>query len=110
MRAHATSKMTGPSAEIAPEDTGRQRTRPVLPSPMRMTDAQMYARFAAGDPAYNGRFFTGVRTTGIYCLPACKARKAQAKNVRFFPTAERARAAGFRACRKCHPDDFARGA
>ncbi|MDB6167972.1 MAG: transcriptional regulator, AraC family [Verrucomicrobia bacterium] len=77
---------------------------------MRMTNAQMYARVLAGDPAYNGRFFTGVLTTGIYCLPACKARKPKPGNVRFFPSCEAARAAGLRACRKCHPDDFARGA
>ena len=75
-----------------------------------MTASKMYGRFLAGDPAYNGRFFTGVRTTGIYCLPSCKARKPRFENVRFFPTCEAARAGGFRPCRKCHPDDFARGA
>lgn len=77
---------------------------------MRMTDAQMYARVLAGDASYNGRFFTGVLTTGIYCLPSCKARKPKSENVRFFPSCEAARLAGLRACRKCHPDDFARGA
>jgi AraC family transcriptional regulator of adaptative response / DNA-3-methyladenine glycosylase II len=77
---------------------------------MRMTHAQMYSRLLASDPAYNGRFFTGVLTTGIYCLPSCKARKPKPENVRFFPTCEAAREAGLRACRKCHPDDFARGA
>lgn len=77
---------------------------------MRMTSATMYDRFLAGDAAWNGRFFTGVTTTGIYCLPSCKARKPKPQHVRFFPTVEAARAAGFRACRKCHPDDFARGA
>jgi len=77
---------------------------------MRMTHAQMYTRLLAGDATYNGRFFTGVLTTGIYCLPACKARKPKPENVRFFPTCEAARAAGLRACKKCHPDDFARGA
>lgn len=75
-----------------------------------MTDAQMYRRFSASDPDFNGRFFTGVLTTGIYCLPSCKARKPKQENVRFFPSCEAAREAGFRACRKCHPDDFARGA
>lgn len=70
----------------------------------------MYARLLAGDASCNGRFFTGVLTTGIYCLPSCKARKPKPENVRFFPTCEAARAAGLRACRKCHPDDFARGA
>lgn len=77
---------------------------------MRMTNATMYARVLAGDASCNGRFFTGVLTTGIYCLPSCKARKPRPENVRFFPTCEAARAAGLRACRKCHPDDFARGA
>src|SRR5476651_2184728 len=77
---------------------------------MRMTNATMYARVLAGDASCNGRFFTGVLTTGIYCLPSCKARKPRPENVRFFPTCEAARAAGLRACKKCHPDDFARGA
>ena len=77
---------------------------------MRLTNAAMYARVLAGDASCNGRFFTGVLTTGIYCLPACKARKPKAGNVRFFPTCEAAREAGLRACKKCHPDDFARGA
>ena len=77
---------------------------------MRLTHAKMYDRLLASDASWNGRFFTGVLTTGIYCLPGCKARKPKSENVRFFPTCEAARAAGLRACRKCHPDDFARGA
>lgn len=77
---------------------------------MRLTDKTMYARVLAGDADYNGRFFTGVLTTGIYCLPSCKARKPKPENVRFFPTCEAARATGLRPCLKCHPDDFARGA
>src|SRR5579863_7076912 len=77
---------------------------------MRMTHAQMYARLLASDPAWNGRFFTGVLTTGIYCLPSCKARKPKPQNVRFFPSCDAAREAGLRPCLKCHPDDYARGA
>ncbi len=77
---------------------------------MRLTNATMYGRLLAGDASYNGRFFTGVLTTGIYCLPSCKARKPKPENVKFFPTCEAAREAGLRACKKCHPDDFARGA
>ncbi|MGC4071704.1 MAG: Ada metal-binding domain-containing protein [Nibricoccus sp.] len=77
---------------------------------MRLTDKTMYARVLAGDADYNGRFFTGVLTTDIYCLPSCKARKPKQENVRFFPTCEAARAFGLRPCLKCHPDDFARGA
>jgi AraC family transcriptional regulator of adaptative response / DNA-3-methyladenine glycosylase II len=75
-----------------------------------MTHAHMYSRFLASDPAWNGRFFTGVLTTGIYCLPSCKARKPKSENVRFFPSCDAARGAGLRPCLKCHPDDFARGA
>src|SRR3954468_3894942 len=77
---------------------------------MRMSHAKMYERLLESDACYNGRFFTGVLTTGIYCLPACRARKPKPDNVRFFPTCEAARAAGLRPCKKCHPDDFARGA
>jgi AraC family transcriptional regulator of adaptative response / DNA-3-methyladenine glycosylase II len=54
--------------------------------------------------------FFGVATTGIYCIPSCGARKPLRKNTLFFPDAEAARAAGLRPCRKCRPDDFARGA
>src|SRR3954462_1738121 len=77
---------------------------------MRMTHATMYARVLESDASCNGRFFTGVLTTGIYCLPACKARKPKPQNVKFFPTCEAARAAGLPPSKKCHPDDFARGA
>src|SRR6516165_1414283 len=77
---------------------------------MRMTNATMYARVLASDASYNGRFFFGVTSTGIYCLPSCHAKKPLRRNTQFFPTCEAARAAGLRACKKCHPDDFARGA
>jgi AraC family transcriptional regulator, regulatory protein of adaptative response / DNA-3-methyladenine glycosylase II len=77
---------------------------------MRLNPTQLYARVLAGDASDNGRFFFGVTTTGIYCLPSCKARKPKPENTRFFPTAEAARASGLRPCKKCHPDDFARGA
>ena len=77
---------------------------------MRMTNATMYARVLASDASCNGRFFFGVTSTGIYCLPSCHAKKPKPENTRFFPTVEAARASGLRACKKCHPDDFARGA
>ncbi len=77
---------------------------------MRMSHRTLFARVLASDASCNGRFFTGVLTTGIYCLPSCRARKPKPENVQFFPTCEAARAAGLRPCRKCHPDDFARGA
>ena len=76
---------------------------------MRLSQATLYGRLLASDPTYDGRFFTGVLTTGIYCLPSCRARKPKPENVRFFPTCQAARAAGLRACKKCHPDDYALG-
>ena len=75
-----------------------------------MSHTEMYSRVLASDPAWNGRFFMGVLTTGIYCLPSCGARKPKSENVRFFPSCDAARAAGLRPCKKCYPDDFARGA
>ena len=56
------------------------------------------------DPAYDGIFFTGVRTTGIYCRPVCPVKKPLTKNVEFFPTAAAAEVAGFRPCLRCRPE------
>jgi AraC family transcriptional regulator of adaptative response/methylated-DNA-[protein]-cysteine methyltransferase len=56
------------------------------------------------DSRYDGRFFTGVRTTGIYCRPVCPVRPAQARNVSFYPSAAAAEAAGFRPCLRCRPE------
>lgn len=60
------------------------------------------------DRSFDGRFVTGVLSTGIYCRPSCAARHPKRKNVRFFAQAEQAEAAGLRACLRCHPNDFAR--
>jgi AraC family transcriptional regulator, regulatory protein of adaptative response / methylated-DNA-[protein]-cysteine methyltransferase len=54
--------------------------------------------------AYDGRFFSGVRTTGVYCRPVCPVRPARAENVRFFASAAAAEAAGFRPCLRCRPE------
>ena len=56
------------------------------------------------DHRYDGRFFTAVRTTGIYCRPVCPVRPAQARNVTFYPSAAAAEAAGFRPCLRCRPE------
>ena len=55
------------------------------------------------DRRYDGRFFTGVRTTRIYCRPVCPVHPTQARNVGFFPTAA-AEAAGYRPCLRCRPE------
>jgi AraC family transcriptional regulator of adaptative response / DNA-3-methyladenine glycosylase II len=56
------------------------------------------------DRRHDGRFFSGVRTTGIYCRPVCPVRPAQGRNVTFYPTAAAAEAAGFRPCLRCRPE------
>jgi AraC family transcriptional regulator of adaptative response/methylated-DNA-[protein]-cysteine methyltransferase len=60
------------------------------------------------DRAFDGRFVTGVMTTGIYCRPSCAARHPDRRNVRFFADGAQARAAGLRPCKRCLPDDVAR--
>src|SRR5258708_6541041 len=56
------------------------------------------------DPRFDGRFFTAVTTTGIYCRPICPAPTPHAAPVSFYACAAAAAAAGFRACRRCHPE------
>ncbi|MEY9888760.1 AraC family transcriptional regulator of adaptative response / DNA-3-methyladenine glycosylase II [Catenulispora sp. MAP5-51] len=63
-----------------------------------------YRAVASRDTRFDGRFFTGVTTTGIYCRPICPARTPKPENVRFFRVAAAAEAAGFRTCRRCRPD------
>jgi len=58
----------------------------------------------ARNPAFDGLFFTGVRTTRIYCRPVCPVRPARSENVAFFPTAAAAERAGFRPCLRCRPE------
>ncbi|MFC4639905.1 Ada metal-binding domain-containing protein [Deinococcus hohokamensis] len=70
----------------------------------------MLSRMLAADAAYDGRFITGVTSTGIYCLPSCRARKPRPANVVFYRTAAEARAAGLRACLRCRPDTYCAGA
>ncbi len=63
-----------------------------------------YRAICQRDARFDGRFFTGVKTTGIYCRPICPARIPQSKNVIFFPTAAAAQEAGFRPCLRCRPE------
>ncbi len=63
-----------------------------------------YRAVCQRDARFDGRFFTGVKTTGIYCRPVCPARTPFSKNVIFFPTAAAAQEAGFRPCLRCRPE------
>jgi len=56
------------------------------------------------DPRFDGRFYVGVLTTGIYCRPVCPARMPAEDNVRYFPSSASAQDAGFRPCLRCRPE------
>jgi AraC family transcriptional regulator, regulatory protein of adaptative response / methylated-DNA-[protein]-cysteine methyltransferase len=59
---------------------------------------------ASRDRRYDGLFFSGVRTTGVYCRPVCPVRPAKAQNVSFYPSAAAAEQDGFRPCLRCRPE------
>jgi len=64
---------------------------------------EMYRALVDRDEAYEGIFFVGVRTTGIFCRPTCAGRKPLRQNVEFFRTTSEALFAGYRPCLRCHP-------
>jgi AraC family transcriptional regulator, regulatory protein of adaptative response / methylated-DNA-[protein]-cysteine methyltransferase len=63
----------------------------------------MQRAYLERDAAFNGLFYLGVRTTGIFCRPTCPARKPRPQNVEYFSTARDAVAAGYRPCKRCRP-------
>ncbi|MBC7274499.1 MAG: methylphosphotriester-DNA--protein-cysteine methyltransferase family protein, partial [Streptomyces sp.] len=69
-----------------------------------MDEDTRYEAVRSRDGRFDGEFFFGVTTTGIYCRPSCPAVTPRRHNVRFFTTAAAAQGSGFRACRRCRPD------
>ncbi len=69
------------------------------------TPATLYRAVVRRDPAYEGVFWLGVRTTGIFCRPTCRARPPRPENVEFFADAAEAAAQGYRACKMCRPTE-----
>lgn len=67
-------------------------------------DEMYYAAFKAKDARFDGRFFAGISSTGIYCRPVCRVRMPKKENCSFYPSAAAAEAAGFRPCLKCRPE------
>src|SRR5688500_14206298 len=65
--------------------------------------AEMEAAYRHRDASYDGLFYLGVRTTGIFCRPSCPARKPLARNVEYFRSVREAMFAGFRPCKRCRP-------
>jgi AraC family transcriptional regulator of adaptative response/methylated-DNA-[protein]-cysteine methyltransferase len=75
---------------------------------LTLSDDACWRIALAKDRRFDGRFVTGVHSTGIYCRPSCPARAPKRENVRFYATTAEARAAGLRACKRCEPDALAR--
>lgn len=63
----------------------------------------MYNAFLNKDKSFEGIFYTGVKTTGIFCRPSCTARKPVLSNIEFFDSVKNALLAGYRPCKKCNP-------
>ncbi len=68
-------------------------------------DASRWRALEHRDRSADGAFFVAVATTGIYCRPWCPSRRPRRENVTFYDTAEEARRAGYRACKRCRPED-----
>jgi AraC family transcriptional regulator of adaptative response / DNA-3-methyladenine glycosylase II len=88
--------------------TGTDPTSTSAPAPatgLELDDDARYRAMRTRDPRFDGWFFIGVRTTGIYCRPSCPTPvQPKRSNIDFYPTAAAAQQAGFRACKRCRPD------
>ncbi|MFI7638596.1 DNA-3-methyladenine glycosylase 2 family protein [Nonomuraea sp. NPDC049400] len=73
-------------------------------SPLELDFDSCYRAVSARDARFDGRFYTAVTTTRIYCRPICPARTPSSRNVRFYRHAASAEAAGFRPCKRCRPE------
>jgi AraC family transcriptional regulator of adaptative response/methylated-DNA-[protein]-cysteine methyltransferase len=93
-------------ATLAPASDG---PRPIEVDNVSRLDAETaWAAFMRRDRSWDGRVIGAVKTTGIYCKPSCPARRPKREHVLFYASAAEARAAGFRACLRCRPDEVGR--
>ena len=69
-----------------------------------LTDNEKWEAVIRCDKVYDSLFFYGVKTTGVFCRPSCKAKAPIRKNIGFFHTADDALVGGFRPCKRCRPD------
>src|SRR4051794_3356648 len=84
-----------------------QTARPLIPAgdvPHGTAD-RFWLAIQTRDAGFDGLFYYGVHTTGVFCRPACPSRRPRRANVSYFALPEAARAAGFRACLRCRPDE-----
>lgn len=76
----------------------------MMRAPNELTDDTQYLALKARDARFDGLFFAGVTSTGIYCRPVCRVRLPKRENCRFFLQAAQAERAGFRPCLRCRPE------
>ena len=75
-----------------------------MPPEALPSDDACYRALQSRDARFDGRFFTGVTSTGIYCRPVCRVKAPKQSNCRFFAQAAQAEGAGFRPCLRCRPE------
>jgi len=85
----------GRHESFTPADAGRHEV---------LNDAARWQAVLAHDRGADGLFVYAVRSTGVYCRPSCPSRRPRRDRVAFFDAPDAARQAGFRACKRCHPD------
>lgn len=83
-------------------------TVPAPPTPVLPDADTCWQAFLRRDRAFDGRFVGCVTSTGIYCKPSCAARHPRREHMQFLPDGDAARAAGYRACLRCRPDEVGR--
>ena len=88
--------------------TIQQRTAAAVSNVTRLDPDTSWAAFMRRDRAWDGRIIGAVKTTGIYCKPSCPAKRPKRENVEFFASGDEARAAGYRSCMRCKPDEVGR--
>jgi AraC family transcriptional regulator, regulatory protein of adaptative response / methylated-DNA-[protein]-cysteine methyltransferase len=93
-------------ATLAPLPEERRSTG--MASVTRLDPDTAWAAFMRRDRGWDGRIIGSVKTTGIYCKPSCPARRPKREHVEFFATTDEARAAGYRPCLRCKPDEVGR--
>src|SRR5215217_6356174 len=88
-------------------DLHGSRSEPVT-NLARLDPETAWAAFMRRDRAWDGQVIGAVKTTGIYCKPSCPAKRPKREHVEFFASGEEARAAGYRSCLRCKPDEVGR--
>ncbi len=96
--------LSRPIAQVIHTAALDRSTDGVDPRMAELHDDDRYAAVVARDPSWDGVFYYAVRTTGVFCKPSCAARTPKRANVSFFFAVDSAIGAGFRACKRCRPD------